>query len=205
MLETRIAKVISYLFHPLLMPTIGALLILNIGGYMVFTVVPQIKYLVLAIIFMFTFLFPSFASYYLLRKGYIQSMNMATIEERRLPLVLTAIFYFFTYYILGNANLPPVLFLMILGATLSVLITLIITLAWKVSAHMVGMGGLTGAIIGLSIKFSINLQILIITLLILSGLVGYARLRLSAHNHSQIYWGFLIGLASMMLLINGVK
>nr|MBA3901665.1 hypothetical protein [Bacteroidota bacterium] len=127
MFETRFAQVISYLFHPLLMPTVGAILILNIGSYMLFTVVPIIKYMVFAIIFLFTFVFPAFASYYLLKKGYIQSMNMASIQERRLPLMLTAIFYFFTYYILGNATLPPVLFLMILGATLSVLITLIIT------------------------------------------------------------------------------
>nr|MBA3901746.1 hypothetical protein [Bacteroidota bacterium] len=80
----------------------------------------------------------------------------------------------------------------------------IITLAWKVSAHMVGMGGLAGAVIGLSVKFSINLQVLIISLLILSGLVGYARLQLSAHTHTQVYFGFLIGLASMLLLIVGV-
>jgi hypothetical protein len=205
MLETRIAKVISYLFHPLLMPTIGASLILNIGGFMVFAVVPQIKYLVISIIFLFTFFFPAIASYYMLKKGYIQSMNMATIEERRLPMVLTAIFYFFTYYILGNASLPPVLFLMILGATLSVLITLIITLAWKVSAHMVGMGGLTGSIIALSVKFSINLQMLIMALLVLSGLVGYARLQLSAHSHSQVYLGFVVGIGSMLLLILGIK
>jgi hypothetical protein len=204
MLDRAIAKVISYLFHPLLMPTLGAVLILNIGGYMAFSVAPAIKYIAVAIIFTFTFVLPSFASYYLLKKGHIQSMGMATIQERRLPMLLTALFYFFSYYILRNASLPPVLFLMILGATLSLLLTLIITLAWKISTHMVGMGGITGAIIGLSIKFSINLQVLIIALIICSGLVAFARLKLSAHTHNQVYWGFLVGLLSMMLLIVGI-
>lgn len=204
MFEPRFAKLVSWLFHPLLMPTLGAFLILNIGGYMSFTVALKMKYLVCGVIFLFTFLFPALTSFLLLKKNYIKSMNMSTIQERRLPLMLTAVFYFFTYYILRNTTLPPVLFLMILGATLSILLTLVITLSWKISSHMVGIGGLTGAVIGLSIKFSINLQLLIMTLLLLSGLIGYARLTLSAHTHYQVYLGYFVGIASMILLIVGV-
>jgi hypothetical protein len=204
MLETRFATVISYLFHPLLMPTIGTILILNIGGYVTYAIAPTVKYIVYGMVFLNTFIFPFLASHYLLKKGYIRSYGMSTIQERRLPLLLTAVFYFFTYYILRNAVLPPVLFLMILGATLSVLLTLIITLAWKISTHMVGIGGLLGAVIGMSMKFSLNLQFLIISLLLLSGLVGYARLKLRAHSHNQVYWGFALGLFSMLLLIMGI-
>ncbi|HET6242942.1 MAG: hypothetical protein H0V01_14750 [Bacteroidetes bacterium] len=204
MIQTRLATVISYLFHPLLMPTIGTFLIFNIGGYIAFTVTPTVKYMVYGIVFLNTFIFPSMASYYLLKKGYINSTGMATIQERRIPMALTAVFYFFTYYILRKATLPPVLFLVILGATLSVLLTLIITLVWKISAHMVGVGGIVGAVIGLSVMFSVNLQLLIMALILVAGLVGYSRLKLNAHSHLQVYVGFLLGLSSMLLLILGV-
>ncbi|MDQ3191377.1 MAG: hypothetical protein M3Q58_07285 [Bacteroidota bacterium] len=204
MLENRIATVISYLFHPLLMPTVGTFLIFNMGGYIAFTIASPVKYMVYGIVFLNTFIFPSMASIYLLKKGYINSTGMSTIQERRIPMVLTAVFYFFTYYILRKASLPPVLFLMILGATLSVLLTLLVTLIWKISAHMVGIGGIVGAVIGLSIKFSVNFQILIMALLIIAGLVGYSRLKLNAHTHFQVYLGFFLGLASMLLLILGV-
>lgn len=204
MIETRFATAISYLFHPLLMPTLGTFLLLNIGGYITFSIASTVKYMVYGVVFLNTFIFPSMASYYLLKKGYINSPVMDTIQERRLPMLLTAVFYFFTYYILRKATLPPVLFLMILGATLSVLLTLIITLVWKISAHMVGVGGIVGAVIGLSVKFSINLQIPIIALIFMAGLVGYARLKLNAHTHGQVYAGFFIGFASMLLLILGV-
>jgi hypothetical protein len=204
MLEKQFSKVVSYLFHPLFMPTLGAVLVLNIAGYISFTIPPQLKYLVYGIIFLNTFVFPTLATYYLLKKGYISGFEMATIRERRIPMLLTAVFYFFTYYILRNASLPPVLFLMILGATLSVLLTLIITLTWKISAHMVGMGGITGAIIAVSLKFGVNMQALIIGMLLLSGLVGYARITLEAHTHNQVYWGYALGLGSMMLLLLGV-
>ncbi len=204
MFEKRIATIISYLFHPLLMPTVGTFLVFNMGGYIAFTVSSPVKYMVYGIVFLNTFIFPVMASVYLLKKGYINSPDMATIQERKLPMILTAVFYFFTYYILRKATLPPVLFLMILGATLSVLLTLIVTLVWKISAHMVGIGGIVGAVIGLSIKFSVNLQMLIMGLLIVAGLVGYSRLQLNAHSHFQVYLGFFLGLASMLLLILGV-
>jgi hypothetical protein len=199
--EEKFAILISWLFHPLLMPTLGTVLMLNIGGYMMYVLNPQIKMVITGIVFLNTFIFPVIGSFYLLRKGFLNSISMPTIQERRLPMLLTVIFYFFTFYILKQAPLPPVLYLMILGATLSVLLTLIITLIWKISAHMVGMGGLVGAIIGLSIKFSVNLQFLIIMLLIFAGLVGYARIKLNAHTHPQVYSGFLLGLGSMILLI----
>jgi hypothetical protein len=200
-IEEKIAVIISWIFHPLLMPTLGILLILNIGGYMMYVMNPHIKMVITGIVFLNTFIFPVIGSYYLFKKGFLTSLSMPTIQERKLPMLLTVIFYFFTFYILKQAPLPPALYLMILGATLSVLITLIITLVWKISSHMVGMGGLVGAIAGLSIKFSFNLQFLMILLLICAGLVGYARIKLNAHTHAQVYAGFLLGLGSMILLI----
>jgi hypothetical protein len=204
MIEKQFSKTVSYLFHPLFMPTLGSILVLNIGGYISFTVPLQLKYLVYGIVFLNTFIFPTLATYYLMKKGFVRDFEMANARERRIPMLLTAVFYFFTYYILKNASLPPVLFLLILGATLSVLLTLIITLAWKISTHMVGMGGITGAIIALSLKFGVDMQIMIISMLLLSGIVGYARITLQAHTHNQVYWGFVLGIGSMMLLLLGV-
>jgi hypothetical protein len=195
------AVAVSGIFHPLLMPTLGTVLMLNIGGYMMYVLNPQVKLLIYGIVFLNTFIFPVIGSYWLLRKGFLTSFAMPTIQERRLPMLLTVIFYFFTFYILKQAPLPPALYLMILGATLAVLLTLIITMVWKISTHMVGIGGMVGAVTGLSLKFGVNLQFLIILLLLCAGLTGFARLQLKAHSHSQVYAGFLLGFASMILLI----
>ena len=200
----KIAKAISYLFHPLLMPFYGVLMIFNIGSYIVFSVSPAVKYFVYAIVFINTFLIPAMAGVFLLKKGMIQSLEMNTTKERRFPLLITGLFYSITYYFLQKFPLPPLIYLILLGATLSVLISMMVNLFWKISAHMIGAGGMVGTAIGISLRLSLDLNLLIISLIVLSGLIGSSRLALNAHNQSQIYIGFFLGLGCMLLVMLGI-
>jgi membrane-associated phospholipid phosphatase len=59
--------------------------------------------------------------------------------------------------------------------------------------HMMGIGGLTGALAGVSQLLNIDLAAWIIIALFCSGLTGFARLRLNAHTSGQVYAGFLSG------------
>jgi len=79
-----------------------------------------------------------------------------------------------------------------------------INLYWKISAHTGGIGGLTSMIIILSWKMQIDLYPIIATIILLSGLVGFARLKTNSHKPSEVYWGYLIGaivFTGMFLLI----
>ena len=183
------------------MPTLGTLIIFNNGGYVTFSISSSLKYMIYGIVFLNTFIIPVVISMLLLKKGVISSLQMTTAHERRFPFLVTALFYFFTYYILQKAPLPPIFYLIILGATLSVVITLIINLSWKISAHMVGIGGLLGAVIGVSMRFMLDMQMLVIGLIMCAGLIGFARLKLNEHEPGQVYWGFLLGLLCELLLI----
>jgi membrane-associated phospholipid phosphatase len=80
-------------------------------------------------------------------------------------------------------------------------ITLIVNLKWKISAHMIGLGGVTGAITAISQKFSIDLLFVLLLLIFISGIVGWARLYLYAHKPSQVYTGFVVGFLCLFLLI----
>ena len=114
-------------------------------------------------------------------------------EERRIPLALTAIFYLLNFYLLKNQPLIYPLKIFLLGSCLAVVIVMIINFFWKISTHMVGIGGIIGTLIGLSFRTNSNLSLLIIIFTIFSGLVGFSRLKLNAHTPSQIYLGFLMG------------
>jgi membrane-associated phospholipid phosphatase len=200
----RFAKITSYLFHPILMPFIGSLIILNSSSYFSYSLPADFKRIILGLIFLNTAVVPALISFYMLKKGWINSMHMHQIQERRIPYLLTAVFYMITYFILQKAPLPPMLLLMMLGATLAVVICLIINLIWKISAHMVGIGGLLGAIIGISMRFKTDMLLFIILLILITGLVASARLRLNAHNPMQVLAGFATGFSSEFLLIYGV-
>lgn len=69
----------------------------------------------------------------------------------------------------------------------------VINLKWKVSIHMLGMGGIVGTIIGLILRYQVDAIQLVMALVILSGVVGYSRLRLDAHTPLQVYVGFVLG------------
>jgi hypothetical protein len=65
---------------------------------------------------------------------------------------------------------------------------------------MTGMGGVTGTFLGITVRYTLNMQFLIVAAILIAGLVGYARLKLNSHKSSEVYAGFLMGVAVMTLL-----
>lgn len=198
-----IAKVISYLFHPLLIPTIGLWFIFRSPSYISFIVTSELQRALYIVVFIVTFVFPVLSSLLLLILGRIRSLEMETPEERRIPYLLTAIYYSLGYYMLTTkVPLPEQLNLLLLGASISVVLTMLINIKWKISAHTIGVGGLIGALLGFAHQLHVNIIDDLILVLLIAGLVGYARLRLNAHNQSQVYAGYLVGfLCEFMLFV----
>jgi hypothetical protein len=72
---------------------------------------------------------------------------------------------------------------------------------WKISLHSVGAGALSGIVIVLSFKMMVPLAGFLIPVILIGGLVLSSRLKLNSHNGSQVYFGFLTGLAGMNLFM----
>ncbi len=87
----------------------------------------------------------------------------------------------------------PGWFLMMLAASVAIMIfAIIITLKWKISAHMFGIGGLIGGG-AMSISYFVersNPYYMFMGLFIIAGLVGTSRLILRRHTLSQVIAGF---------------
>lgn len=66
---------------------------------------------------------------------------------------------------------------------------------------MLGMGGIVGTLIGLILRYQVDALNLVMTLVLVSGLVGYSRLKLNAHTPLQVYIGFVLG---MLILIGSM-
>jgi len=195
------AKIISYLFHPLIMPVIGLSIIFNTDSYINYAVPQELKQAVLILVGASTFLIPLLISLFLLNRKLINSLEMETQQERTIPYSTTIIFYIFTLYMLKQAPIPPIVFNFLIGATLSIIIAFVINLKWKVSAHMIGIGGIVGALLCVSIMLEIYITPFFIFFLLVAGLVGSARLVLKAHTPSQVYAGFLIGATCQIVVL----
>jgi hypothetical protein len=85
-----------------------------------------------------------------------------------------------------------------LASALAVIVTLLITIKWKVSAHLVGIGGIIGLILVLTVFYHINLFFYLVISLILAGWVAFARLSLDAHTPGQVYIGLAVGFLVMV-------
>ena len=187
------AKIISTLFHPLIMPVIGLLIIFNTDSYINYTVPFELKRAVIILVGTSTFVIPLLISLMLLNRKLISSLEMETQKERIIPYAFTIIFYVFTLYMLKKAPISPIIFNFVIGATLSVILAFIINIKWKISAHMIGIGGLIGALICVSILLEIYITPYIIFAILIAGLIGSSRLVLKAHTQLQIYVGFIVG------------
>jgi hypothetical protein len=105
------------------------------------------------------------------------------------------------FQLLAKLYIPQSFLLLMLGAISAIGLSLIITLRWKISIHMLGIGGLIGAIIGISHRFQFDHSLLLIALILFAGLIGFARLKTKSHNYRQVYAGFILGVAVEWMVV----
>ena len=195
-----IARIISYLFHPLFLPLLGLFMVFNLEEAGLWLPSSSMQLFLYLLTLTATCLLPLFIAFLLLKTKYIASLEMATKEERKIPYLAAATFYFMESYLLMKLDVPALVQAMILGATILVVSVLIINLFWKISSHMAGIGGLCGMMIAVSSRLQINMHFLLIALFLVAGFVAFSRLKLSAHNPGQVYVGFLLGVTVQLVL-----
>lgn len=198
------AHFFSWVFQPLLIPIYGALLFLNLPFYAFSLLSDQVKWYVLVCNALFTFIMPVTLILLMLKMGMISSVQLNKREERKYPIIFTAVFYVMNYYFLSKIHLPAPYLFFLLAGLFSLLATLLITYYWKISIHMTALGGLCGAFLLLSLVWPIDLRILLAVLFLISGITGTSRLILNAHTPAQVAAGFAAGLLpqiSLLLLV----
>jgi len=199
-MNTKVSQIISLLFQPLLIPTYGFIILFNLNAFFSLVIPASAKWLILLIVFVTTFLLPTLFILILYNKGVVKSLYLKTREDRIIPFIGTIVFYYLSYYLIKRLQISPIYYYFIIGTTFTVVVSLIINFFWKISIHMMAIGGMLGAFIGLSLVLYINLPILIIAIILVAGLVGYARLQLDEHTPAQVYSGFIVGVFLMLML-----
>lgn len=197
-MEEKIAKLISVIFHPLLIPSYAMLLLINTKNHYMLVLPLQNRYLVLLSVVLTSFILPAVFILILKKMGLVKSLQMESRHERVLPLFLTAIFFYGTYYLLKQEPHFALFNFFMLGATLLVIISLLINYMAKISIHMVAQGGIFGALAGYSLIFHQNYNLLIYLFVMTAGLTGFARLKLKAHTQTEVYTGFGLGVLVML-------
>lgn len=194
--------VLSVIFHPLLIPSYMVGLLFRYCTDLV-PLNHDSKVTILTFVFITTYLVPSLFTGLLWVSGMISSIDLKKRSERLIPLFVTGIVYTAVSYIfLDYLQLARLLGIFMGGIAFVVLLTAFITYFWKISTHMIGLGGLMGFLLAV-INDSKNIALLdpFLFFLLASGATASARLYLQAHTMAQIISGFFLGLMVSWALV----
>ena len=194
------AKIISLLFHPLLITVYGILIIFStplFTGYIPFAV----KKILLIIILINNVFLPLSLMPYFKFRNIISSWFVEKRQERIIPLITTSFFYSVTVYITFRFNIPQLIKAYIITTAFLAIAVTVINFWWKISIHSTGAGAITALVIILSVKIQSPLILFLIIVILADGLLMSARLWLDAHSSAEVWTGFLLGLVSSGLLL----
>ena len=195
----KILPLFSYVFHPIFIPAMATLFYLycnqaEFGN--------QEKLFILFQVLVVTVILPSLVFLLLRTAGSIDSIMLAEVSQRKIPLIL----HCFLIILLVKKSITidryTELHFFLLAALLSTIMALILLFAnIKASLHMIAISSLTVFIIGLSLHLQIQNKFIIAILILLNGFVASSRLEMKAHTNKELIIGFMLGAVSQLLLL----
>lgn len=135
--------------------------------------------------------------------GNIKSLHLDERRQRRVPFFYITVLYAFTAYYFSSqmivTNMAGAFFVL---TAIMIFLAWIINYFWKISIHSLGMGGIVGFLIVVSVMMPESpVKYMMFSAIPLAGLVMMARLSLNAHTPVQVYGGFILGLFVSFMLI----
>ena len=131
-------------------------------------------------VFLYTFVFPA-------------------IAILMLPLIITIIFYLWTFMLFKSKHFPVMMRIFMFGTLASLFISFVINIFHKLSLHMVGISGALISILLLTMVSRVDISYVFLLMIIITGLVATARLYVQAHTMREVYTGFLVGIFGQMI------
>lgn len=194
------SRVITILFHPLLMPTLGLLLILNSGTYLSL-LDPAAKRAVLFVMALGTLFFPLMMIPVLYYRNLISSPQEASRQERFLPYLILLILYVITFIYFARLPLRGVIQNYVLSVTILLFVLIMVNIKFRICVHMAAIGGITGLVVALIVLYETPLQGFLVMSILAAGLMGTARQILGVQRPVEIYTGFLAGIGVVMITL----
>ena len=198
------AKLISTVLSPLLTPSYGVFMALSISPKVLDTVGSRINLLIL--IFGITCVMPMATIAVLHNFKIIKDKRMIKRQDRLIPYITATVYYLGAVWYMAYTHEPRWLVMFAAGGALACLISTIINIKWKISAHMAGMGGVLALLwqldaMDLEVISPVWMLFFIIVTIGLCGVLGTARMLLKRHDLPQVLAGFFNGLICVSLMM----
>ncbi|MEZ5022202.1 MAG: hypothetical protein R2728_02870 [Chitinophagales bacterium] len=190
------SKTISAVCHPLLMATWVFILFSNINKYAFGNIdIPKMGIVVL----INTFFFPAFCIFLMWRLQFIPNLSMKNKEQRIIPFFAVITCYVWAFMALKQIQAPGFIQLFILGATISVILSFIINIFYRLNLYMVGIGGFIMLLVLFALMGNGSVSNILVVAVVVAGLLGTARVHEEASTLNELYFGLLVGFMGQMI------
>jgi membrane-associated phospholipid phosphatase len=181
-----ISKIISALLNPLLVAPISFGIIIYSDGTI------DAKNPLFLTSFFFTSALPLITIFYFKHLGKISSLDAPIKEQRIQLLAIAAIYNALGFLLLSYLEAPPIVKGLMFCYALNTAIVWRITMLWKISIHMIGLGGPIVALWLAGFEYPLAMGF---TLMI----VSISRVVLKAHTPSQVIVGTMLAMGLALL------
>ncbi len=196
------AQSLSTIAHPVFVNLLCLYLLFSIFPPLSHGLPQRIQLFYISFIFISTSLIPLILVLVMRITGKLESIQLDNRQDRKLPYILTVALYIFNIYnFVKSPTTHPLILGYLVACTLIVFLVFAINFRTKISIHMATLGALCGLIACGSYTGFNDLRWLLFLAILLSGLVGSARLSLGAHSPYQLYCGFFLGFISMFFIL----
>lgn len=213
------ARVLSYLFHPLLVMTYSLIILIlmdpfSFGANSIRSTSSQ---LIILRLMLSTFFIPAMAMLMLYFLGMVRSLKLEDKMDRTGPYIISGIFYLWLLRNFWDSSIVPSLYTcFMLGATIALFLAFIINIFSKISIHAVGIAAFISMIMiamimmnhqalviplsqGRALKTS--LLYLLLAMVVIAGLIGTSRMYLQKHELNELFGGYFVGLLSPFIAL----
>ncbi|NDB36469.1 MAG: hypothetical protein EB023_14265 [Flavobacteriia bacterium] len=212
---TKLSQLISWVFLPLLMPIYGILLLMFVPFDEIqstqipaFALPLNIKWIVVALFAMFSFVAPGLSFLLLFRMKVISTIDIENRRERFYPLIITLMYSVMLYWLLLQSDpdrfLPSYFSRLALSAVWVTVLFMAITKVYKVSMHTGGAGIFTGFLYAFFQQVHNPSIWWLCFALLVSGGVFAARWYLNKHTAGQLLLGYFLAFTITVFTVVGL-
>ncbi len=196
----RAAEILSVVFHPIFIPLYGLIIIYSSNTLHSFLPL-QLKRMIFILVMANNVLLPMALATVLYARGAISTFNARDRNERVLLLTFSLVMYSLTAFLLLRMQVPGLFRAFFIAIAVVTLITLLITVFYRISLHASGIGGLLALVLFMAGLYHIGMVWQTVAVLLTGSAVLSSRIYLEDHTPAEVWSGFFAGVAIMGLTL----
>ena len=196
----QVSRVVSAVFTPFSIPFLAYLVLFFLPSLRMMPL--SYKVIVRAVAFCFTIFLPTLTIFLSRKMNGFNRRDLLDRRRRYVPFLLTITSYAFGLAMMYRMRLPWYMINILWAALVIMVICVVLNLKWKLSEHMAGAGAVIGGVVVFSSLFNYNPVWWLCFFILVSGVLGSARIILRHHTPGEVLAGFATGLVCSVLVLD---